>query len=266
MRKEHREWSQCEKKPGRAEVRRREDKADVNVVSVLYLGRMEYAPALALQQSLVQSRKQGIVSDVLLLLEHPPVLTLGRNARRENILLTDQELLDRGVQVLETNRGGDVTYHGPGQLIGYPIFDLRGFDPRLGVLDFVRRMEEAIIRVCAEFGVLTERVPGRTGVWTKPSGLLAERKIAAIGVHISNGVTSHGFALNVTTDLKDFDWIVPCGIADRGVTSLENESVAAGELLGLAAVAERVSRQFGRVFGTQMLWLESLADLGAAAG
>ena len=157
-----------------------------------------------------------------------------------------------------------MTYHGPGQLVGYPIFDLRSFDPRLGVLDFVRRMEEAIIRVCAEFGLLTERVPGRTGVWTKPSGSLVERKIAAIGVHLSKGVTSHGFALNVTTDLKDFDWIVPCGIADRGVTSLERESEAGPGELKLAAVAERVSRQFGRVFGTQMLWLESLADLRAA--
>ncbi|MGI8771102.1 MAG: lipoyl(octanoyl) transferase LipB [Acidobacteriaceae bacterium] len=242
----------------------RKTKLHVKVVSVLYLGRMEYAPALALQQKLIQQRKEGTIGDVLLLLEHTPVLTMGRNARRENILLTDQELLDRHVQVVDTNRGGDVTYHGPGQLVGYPIFDLRSFDPRLGVLDFVRRMEEAIIRVCAEFGLLTERVPGRTGVWTKPSGSLVERKIAAIGVHISNGVTSHGFALNVTTDLKDFDWIVPCGIADRGVTSLERESEAGPGELKLPAVAEGVSRQFGRVFGTQMLWLESLADLHAA--
>lgn len=236
----------------------------MNVISVLDLGRLEYAPALELQQRLVQMRKDGSAGDMLLLLEHPPVLTLGRNSRRENILLTDRELLDRGVQVVETNRGGDVTYHGPGQLVGYPIFDLRGFHPRLGVLDFVRRMEEAIIRVCAEFGVLTERVPGRTGVWTKPSGSLAERKIAAIGVHLSNGITSHGFALNVTTDLEDFDWIVPCGISDRGVTSLENESAADSDALRLAGVAERVSRQFGRVFGAQMLWLESLADLDPA--
>ncbi len=236
----------------------------MKVVSVLYLGRMDYAPALVLQQKLVQQRKEGIAGDVLLLLEHPPVLTMGRNARRENILLTDQELVERGVQVVDTNRGGDVTYHGPGQLVGYPIFDLRGFEPRLGVLDFVRRMEEAIIRVCAEFGILTERVPGRTGVWTKPSGSLVERKIAAIGVHISNGVTSHGFALNVTTDLQDFGWIVPCGITDRGVTSLEQESVLSGDELKLTAVAERISRQFGRVFGTQMLWLESLASLTAA--
>ena len=233
----------------------------MKVISVLYLGRMEYAPALALQQRLVSLRKEGRLGDVLLLLEHSPVLTLGRNARRENILLTDDLLSRRGVAVVETNRGGDVTYHGPGQLIGYPIFDLRGITPRMGPVDFVRKMEEVLIRVCAEFGVLTERVPGRTGVWTQPAGSVPESKIAAIGIHVSTGITSHGFALNVTTDLDDFDWIIPCGISDRGVTSLEKQSTVASDMLRLPAVAERVSRQFGRVFDAQMLAFETLRDL-----
>jgi len=238
------------------------------VVSVVYLGRVPYAAGLELQARLVGLRKAGAIGDVLVMLEHPPVLTLGRamgrkDGGRGNVLLDDEALRARGVEVVETNRGGDVTYHGPGQLVGYPIFDLRGplraAGKRLGPVDFVRQMEEALIRTMADYGVAAMRVPGRTGVWTQPSGSIAEKKIAAIGIHVSAGVTSHGFALNVTTDLKDFDWIVPCGIDDRAVTSLELESREPD--LTLLTAAERVARQFGQVFQTQMLWLESLEEL-----
>jgi len=233
------------------------------VLSVVYLGRVAYGAGLELQARLVGLRKAGTIGDVLVMLEHPPVLTLGRNAGRDHVLLPEEALRARGVEVVETNRGGDVTYHGPGQLVGYPIFDLRGplraAGKRLGPVDFVRQMEEALIRTMADYGVLATRVPGRTGVWTQPSGEIAEKKIAAIGIHVSAGITSHGFALNVTTDLKDFAWIVPCGIDDRGVTSLELESRSAD--LTLQTAAERVARQFGRVFNAQTLWLESLDAL-----
>jgi lipoyl(octanoyl) transferase len=233
------------------------------VLSVVYLGRVAYRAGLELQARLVGLRKGGVIGDVLVMLEHPPVLTLGRNAGRDNVLLSEDELRARGVELVETNRGGDVTYHGPGQLIGYPIFDLRGpvraAGKRLGPVDFVRQMEEALIRTTADYGVPAMRVPGRTGVWTQPNGAVAEKKIAAIGIHVSAGVTSHGFALNVTTDLEDFGWIVPCGIDDRAVTSLEMESRSAD--LTLPTAAERVARQFGRVFNAQVLWLESLDEL-----
>jgi lipoyl(octanoyl) transferase len=242
------------------------------VLSVVYLGRVPYPAGLELQARLVGLRKAGAIGDVLVMLEHPPVLTLGRamgrkDGGRENVLLTEEALRARGVEVVETNRGGDVTYHGPGQLVGYPIFDLRSplraAGKRLGPVDFVRQMEEALIRTMADYGVATMRVPGRTGVWTQPNGSIAEKKIAAIGIHVSAGVTSHGFALNVTTDLKDFDWIVPCGIDDRAVTSLELESGSPHQNpdLTLQTAAERVARQFGQVFRAQMLWLESLEDL-----
>jgi lipoyl(octanoyl) transferase len=233
------------------------------VLSIVYLGRVAYRAGLELQARLVGLRKAGAIGDVLVMLEHPPVLTLGRNAGRDNVLLSDDELRARGVELVETNRGGDVTYHGPGQLVGYPIFDLRGpvraAGKRLGPVDFVRQMEEALIRTMADYGVAAMRVPGRTGVWTQPSGAVAEKKIAAIGIHVSAGVTSHGFALNVSTDLQNFGWIVPCGIDDRAVTSLEMESRSAD--LTLPTAAARVARQFGRVFNAQMLWLESLDEL-----
>ncbi|MCU1313807.1 MAG: lipoyl(octanoyl) transferase LipB [Acidobacteriaceae bacterium] len=233
------------------------------VLSVVFPGRVGYREALELQRRLVDLRRAGTIHDVLLLVEHSPVLTLGRNAGREHVLLSETDLRARGAELVETNRGGDVTYHGPGQLVGYPIFDLRGpirvASKRLGPVDFVRQIEEALIRTTADYGVVTERVAGRTGVWTRPSGTLPEKKIAAIGIHVSMGITSHGFALNVTTDLKDFQWIVPCGIADRSVTSLELESTASD--LSLQTAAERVARQFGHVFHVQVLWLDSLDDL-----
>jgi lipoyl(octanoyl) transferase len=242
------------------------------VLSVVYLGRVAYRAGLELQARLVGLRKSGVVGDVLVMLEHPAVLTLGRamghkNGGRENVLLSEEALHARGVELVETNRGGDVTYHGPGQLVGYPIFDLRGplraGGKRLGPVDFVRQMEEALIRTMADYGVAAMRVPGRTGVWTQPNGSVQEKKIAAIGIHVSAGITSHGFALNVTTDLKDFEWIVPCGIDDRAVTSLEMESQSAD--LSLRMAAERVARQFGRVFKAQVLWVESLDDLAPAS-
>jgi lipoyl(octanoyl) transferase len=231
------------------------------VTSLIYLGRIDYPTALALQQRLVELRHQQRIPDTLLLLEHPPVLTLGRNAHRANILASDEILKARGVEIVETNRGGDVTYHGPGQLVGYPILDLRAATPRMGAIDYVRKLEEVLIRTCAEFQILTERIPGRTGVWTRAGGTIMEKKIAAIGVHIARGITSHGFALNVTADLTDFGWIVPCGIADREVTSLENETQLNPTDLQLEDIANRVARQFGRVFNTQILRVERMEDL-----
>jgi lipoyl(octanoyl) transferase len=234
----------------------------------LYLGRVGYGEGLALQQELVELRHQGRIANTLLLLEHPPVLTLGRNAKRANILATDEVLAEKGVSVHEINRGGDVTYHGPGQLVGYPIFDLRSLfnqsGARLGPVDYVRRVEEALIRLCAGYGVLTGRIAGRTGVWTRGS---PEKKIGAIGVHVSRGITSHGFALNVTTDLRDFQWIVPCGIADREVTSLELEIPSPETLPTLEQAANAAARCFGQVFGEPVLALASLEALreGASA-
>ncbi len=235
------------------------------VTSLLYLERIDYQTALRLQQQLVELRHQQRITDTLLLLEHPPVLTLGRNAHRDNIRASSDELAARGVEVVETNRGGDVTYHGPGQLVGYPILDLRATMPRRSVIDYVRGLEEVLIRACADFQLLTDRVPGRTGVWTRPGGAIPEKKIAAIGVHISRGITSHGFAFNITTELADFNWIVPCGIADRGVTSLEAETGLPTARLSLEDIAHRVARQFGRVFDTQILHLDSFEDLAASA-
>ena len=230
------------------------------VISLLDLGRQDYAAALALQQQLSALRQQESIGDVLLLVEHPPVLTLGRNAHREHVIASGQLLARRGISLFETNRGGDVTYHGPGQLVGYPILNLRGFTPPLGVVEYLRKLEEVIIRACADYGVLTQRAPGRAGVWTIPGGTVAEKKIAALGVHVSRGVTTHGFALNVTTDLDDFELIVPCGIRDRGVTSVEAE-VDLQPAPSLEQMANSVVRHFGRVFNRQMIWVEVLDDL-----
>ena len=237
------------------------------VIQLLQLGRISYADGLAIQQQVIDARKQGKIGDTLLLLEHPPVITLGRNAHRSNIIASDEFLAARGVSLHEINRGGDVTYHGPGQLVGYPIFDLRGEwpgkkGPHLGAVDYVRMLEEALIRTCADFGVMTERVCGKTGVWTLAGGSIAEKKIAAIGVHVSQGVTSHGFALNVTADLREFDWIVPCGITDKKVTSLDLEVGDDREPAAtLANAANSAAKQMGRVFGRQVLQVESLEQL-----
>ncbi len=228
------------------------------ILNLLQLGRVGYGEGLDLQRQLVEARHEARIGNTLILLEHPPVLTLGRNASRANILANDEFLAYRGVEIHEINRGGDVTYHGPGQLVGYPIFDLRSFTPRLGAVQFVRLLEEALIRTCGDFGVQATRVGGRTGVWTVAGGSIREKKIAALGVHIARGITSHGFALNVNPDLRDFELIVPCGIADREVTSLERE---ADPPPGMDPVRNAVARQFGHVFKSQVLWLESLTDL-----
>ncbi|HEX3570229.1 MAG TPA: lipoyl(octanoyl) transferase LipB [Acidobacteriaceae bacterium] len=241
-------------------------------IHLLHLGRVPYAEALALQARVITARKQNLIGDTLVLLEHPPVITLGRNSSRANVIVSDDFLAQRGVELHEINRGGDVTYHGPGQLIGYPIVDLRGDfpskrGPHLGPVDFVRMLEEVLIRTCADFGVLAKRIPRVTGVFTfggtdqpgtTPDEKQREKKLAAIGVHVSQGVTSHGFALNVTTDLRDFDWIIPCGITDRGVTSLELEAT---QPVSMEQAINSTSRHFGRVFGRQMLWAESLEQL-----
>ena len=248
------------------------------MIQYLYLGRVDYGEGLRLQSEIAALRLAGRVDNVLLLLEHPPVLTLGRNAHRSNVLASDELLAQRGVTLHEINRGGDVTYHGPGQLVGYPIFDLRSLQNdaggRLGPVDFVRRMEEALIRLCGVYGVRAERIAGLTGVWCpgiacsspldQPSGM--DRKIGAIGIHVSRGITSHGFSFNVTTDMRDFQLITPCGITDKAVTSLAQEVTDASSLPGLEAIAHQAARQFGLVFGEQVLAVESLDALRAQAG
>lgn len=235
----------------------------LRVINVLYLGRLDYATGLELQRTVVELVKQGRAGHTLLLLEHPAVITLGRNADGRNIVAPREFLEARDVELFETDRGGDVTFHGPGQLVGYPIFNLRGFEPRIGAVDFVRKMEECLIRTCGDLGLVTERIKGLTGVWTEAAEKPAA-KIAAIGIHVSRGVTSHGFALNVNTDLESFKLIVPCGISDKPVTSLERELALLNPpraLPSLEETAQMVSRNFGRVFEAQTLWLESLDAL-----
>jgi lipoyl(octanoyl) transferase len=203
------------------------------------LGRMSYGGALELQERLVAERKQGLISDQLLLLEHAHVITLGRNGHMENVL-ADSEILSRaGISFYPTDRGGDVTYHGPGQLVGYPILDLREWKRDVGA--YVRGVEQAIIETLADYGMEAERIPKLTGVW------VGGRKIAAIGVHISRWVTSHGFALNVATDLTYFQYIVPCGLT-KPVTSMAELGVYAG----LEAVSDRFAGHFGRIFDCEM--------------
>jgi lipoyl(octanoyl) transferase len=253
------------------------------MISILNLGRCDYRTALRLQETLVELRKQERIGNTLLFVEHPPVITLGRNANDSNIIVPRELLKEKGVELFEINRGGDVTFHGPGQLVAYPIFDLRSFHPKVGVVEFVRRLEDVLMRVCAHYQIETQRVAGMTGVWTMPhepvqsarkrrggaerdyqpeaqvedEAPVAERKIAAIGVHISRGVTSHGFALNVTTDLEYFKLIVPCGLT-KPVTSIEFET---GTKPSLEDVANLASRSFGETFQSQVLWLDSIHDL-----
>lgn len=183
------------------------------------LGLLSWSDAYALQQRLVAARKAGAIDDVLVFCEHPHVLTLGRNASQKNLLASEHVLRQKNVELRETNRGGDITYHGPGQIVGYPILNLGLI--RRDVHWYVRTLEEAMIRASADFGIAAYRIPGKTGIWVQPSGNTPEEKLAAIGVHISRWVTSHGFAYNVSTDLRYFDLIIPCGIADRKATSLE---------------------------------------------
>ena len=241
------------------------------MIAYLYLGRVDYDEALALQAELVELRRAGRIANTLLLLEHPPVLTLGRNADRSNVLASDALLAARGVTLHQISRGGDVTYHGPGQLIGYPIFDLRSLrntsGNRMGPVDFVRQMEEALIRMCSSYGVRAGRIAGLTGVWCGPAAgdAAPDRKIAAIGIHVSRGIVSHGFAFNLTTDLSGFALINPCGITDKPVTSLAREVADSAQLPAFEAAAHDAARQFGLVFGEQVLAVESITALRESA-
>ena len=198
---------------------------------------MPYARGLELQERLVADRQAGRIPDQLLLLEHDPVFTLGRNARTANVLLPAEALRERGFEVFETGRGGDVTYHGPGQVVGYPILDLA--PDRRDVHRYVRDLEEVMMRTCADYGLEASRVEGLTGTW------LGDEKIGAIGVRIARWVTSHGFAFNVGTDLAAFDLIVPCGIRERGVTSLERRL---GHPVPLDEVMDRLAAHFAAIF------------------
>ena len=209
----------------------------MRTLDVRRLGRVPYAEGLELQARLVQERQAGSLPDTLLLLEHDPVFTLGRNAKDENVLVPADALKAQGIDVFETGRGGDVTYHGPGQAVGYPILDLA--PDRKDVHRYVRDLEEVMIRTCADYGLEAGRVEGRTGAW------IGEDKVGAIGVRISRWVTSHGFALNVNNDLSAFRFIVPCGISDKGVTSLAR---ALGREVPLPEVMDRLERHLRAVF------------------
>ena len=208
-------------------------------IEIQRLGMVPYADALALQQSLVDQRRAGTIGDRLLLLEHPHVLTLGvrGDGGRGHILATDEALAARGVDIHETGRGGDITYHGPGQIVGYPILDLK--PDRCDVHRYVRDLEAVLIRTAADYGVEAGRVDGLTGVW------VGREKLAAIGVRIARWITSHGFAFNVTTDLEYFNLIVPCGITGGGVTSLER---ATGKPVSMADAEAAVAAHFSQVF------------------
>ena len=215
---------------------------------VVDLGTMSYGAALELQRGVARSRISGaIADDVLLLVEHPPVVTLGRSSKQQHLLATPALLAARGVELFEVERGGDVTFHGPGQLVGYPIVDLKRH--KLDLHWYLRQVEEALIRGLARFGIAGERSTGQTGVWTQG------RKLASIGVHARDWVTWHGFALNVTTDLSYFDLMVPCGIADVQMTSIARELGADGTpCAGLGETTrEYVADAFSRVFGLDRL-------------
>jgi len=209
------------------------------------LGLIGYAEAWALQKRLVTARKAGAIENVVLLCEHPHVITQGRNGKRENLLASENVLRQKGVEFHATDRGGDITYHGPGQIVGYPILNLAAI--RRDVVWYVRMLEEAMIRATAEFGIAAVRVPGKTGIWVQRGA--TEEKLAAIGVHLSRWVTSHGFAYNLSTDLRYFDLIVPCGIADRKPTSLEK---LLGHSVKRDEVAPRIAKYFGEVFGLEL--------------
>jgi len=215
---------------------------DVRQLEVRRLGLIGYQAALALQRELVEERRANRVPDLLLLLQHPPVITLGVRSEiaRANVVATSERLAELGVEVHETGRGGDVTYHGHGQIVGYPILDLR--PDRCDVHRYVRDLEEVMIRACSDYGISATRIAGLTGTW------VGAEKIGAIGIRISRWITSHGFAFNVGTDLDHFKLIVPCGISDRGVTSLEQLT---GRTIPLVAVEDVLVRRFSEVFERQ---------------
>jgi lipoyl(octanoyl) transferase len=218
----------------------------LNSCQIVDIGLIGYAEACALQKRVVAARKAGAIEDVLLLCEHPHVITLGRSGKRENLLASEHVLKQKGVEFYASDRGGDITYHGPGQIVGYPIVNLGAI--RRDVVWYVRMLEEAMIRATAELGIAAERVAGKTGIWVRVGN--TEEKLAAIGVHISRWVTSHGFAYNVSTDLRNFELIVPCGIAGRKATSLEKlleRTVEPKE------VAPRIAKHLGELLGLEMM-------------
>lgn len=184
-------------------------------INVIYLGRCEYEKALEIQYDILKKRQQGEIGDTIILVEHPPTITLGRNAIADNIVISEEYAKENGITIYETNRGGDVTYHGPGQIVGYPIINL--VERKMGVKDYVGKLEETFIQLLKDkYGVEAGRHEKHTGVW------IGEEKILAIGVAVKHGVTMHGFAFNVNTNLDHFKWIIPCGISDKGVTSVKN--------------------------------------------
>ncbi len=217
---------------------------------IVDLGFIGYTDAFELQKRIVAARKADAIGDVLLLCEHPHVITLGRSGKRENLLASERVLAQKGVEFHATNRGGDITYHGPGQIVGYPVIQLAAI--RRDVVWYVRMLEEVMIRTCADFGIVARREEGKTGAWvdsregSDSPGVV--EKIGAIGVHISRWVTSHGFAFNVATDLRYFDLIVPCGIAERKATSLEKVS---GRAVKRNEAASKIVEHFGEVFGRE---------------
>jgi lipoyl(octanoyl) transferase len=217
----------------------------VKICQIIDLGLIDYAEALALQKRVVAARKADAIEDVLLVCEHPHVITQGRNGKREHLLVSEHVLRQKGMDYYETSRGGNITYHGPGQIVGYPILNLGAI--RRDVVWYVRTLEEAMIHATAEFGISAERVAGKTGIWVRAGD--TEEKLAAIGVHISRWVTSHGFAYNVSTDLRNFDLIVPCGIADRKATSLEK---LLGRRIEVEEVAPRIAKHLGELLGREM--------------
>ncbi len=260
----------------------------MNLCQIIDLGRIGYTEAWTLQKRIVAARKAGSIPDVLLVCEHPHVITVGRNGKRENLLASEHVLRQKGVEFHASDRGGDITYHGPGQIVGYPILNLSAI--RRDVVWYVRTLEEAMIRATAEFGIVAEREPGKTGIWVRPRELEKDptqktpssqreerslptgsepsvdssaaadslgmvplagtaEKLAAIGVHISRWITSHGFAYNVSTDLRYFDLIVPCGIAERKATSLEK---LLGRSVEVSEVRPRITKHLGEVFGLEM--------------
>ena len=213
------------------------------------LGTVDYAEAHRLQKELQGQRVRGEVGDLVLLLEHPPVLTMGRSAKAQHVLVAPEVLEARGIQVHEVGRGGDVTYHGPGQLVAYPIIDLK--PDRKDVRKYVASLEETMIRTCADFGLAAGRIEGLNGAW------IGERKVGAVGVRISRWVTMHGLALNVNSDLRQFEMIVPCGIEDKGVTSVSAEL---GRTVWVADLFEPLARHFAGLYDADIEWRDAQPD------
>ncbi len=225
------------------------------IMETAYLGRVAYDDGLRLQEERVEAVKRGDAHDALFLLEHDPVITLGRNAKSENIVTPPETLAEMGIQVADCGRGGDVTYHGPGQLVGYPILNLA--PDRKDVGKYVRNLEEAIIRTLADYGIEGGRIKGLTGVW------VGQEKVAAIGVRISRWVTSHGFALNIDPDLEHFRTIIPCGIRTHGVTSMRR---LMDDPPALPEAAGRFAAHFGELFGRAPVWSADEAEAATTGG